>query len=99
MQSIAFGFNEKSIIKQRRDHYNIIHPTQKPVRLLERILALISSEGDVILDPFSGSASIAVAAHNTGRSFVGFEIDKEFYDASIERLNKAMSIPKQQTLF
>jgi site-specific DNA-methyltransferase (adenine-specific) len=86
MQSIAFGMNEKSIIKQAREHYATIHPTQKPVRLLERILALVSKEGDLILDPFSGSASTAIAARNTGRNFIGFEIDKEYYNTGNARL-------------
>ena len=95
MQSITHGMNEKSIIKQSRDHYATIHPTQKPVRLLERLLALVSKEGDVVLDPFSGSASTAIAAYNSGRRFVGFEIDKEYYEASMERLSKIMSAPKQ----
>jgi site-specific DNA-methyltransferase (adenine-specific) len=84
IQSICFGMNEKDIIKQRRDHYATIHPTQKPVRLLERLLALVSKEGDLVLDPFSGSGSTAIAAYNTGRQFVGFEIDKEYYEASIK---------------
>lgn len=99
MQSINNGMNEKSIIKQRRDHYSTIHPTQKPVRLLERLLALVSKAGDLVLDPFSGSASTAIAAYNTGRNFIGFEIDKEFYEASMEQLSKVLRIPKQQTIF
>jgi site-specific DNA-methyltransferase (adenine-specific) len=86
MQSIAFGMNEKTIIKQGRDHYNTIHPTQKPVRLLERLLALVTKEGDLVLDPFSGSASTAIAALNSGRNFIGFEIDGEYYESSNKRV-------------
>lgn len=86
MQSVAFGFNEKSIIKQVRDHYTSIHPTQKPVRLLERLLALVSKEGDTVLDCFAGSASTAEACINTQRKFIGFEIDEEYYKLSVERL-------------
>jgi site-specific DNA-methyltransferase (adenine-specific) len=85
MQSICFGMNEKSIIKQVREHYATIHPTQKPVRLLERLLALTTKEGDLILDPFSGSGSTAAACINTGRNFIAFEIDREYYEASHER--------------
>jgi site-specific DNA-methyltransferase (adenine-specific) len=99
MQSIAFGLNEKTIIKQSSDRYNAVHPTQKPARLLERLLALVSKEGDLILDPFSGSASTAIAAHNTGRNFIGFEIDREFYEAGVRRLNKALNTPKVLELF
>jgi site-specific DNA-methyltransferase (adenine-specific) len=92
MQSIFLGMNEKSIIKQSRDHYTTIHPTQKPVRLLERLLALVTKDGDVVLDPFSGSGSTAIACINTNRNFIGFEIDEEFYDSSINRIEKEMSL-------
>lgn len=94
MQSMEFGLNEKSIIKAVRDHYSAIHPTQKPVRLLERILALTTSPGDVVLDPFSGSCSTAVACINTNRRYIGFEIDKEYYECGVKRLKKALSEPK-----
>lgn len=69
MQSVEFGQSEKSIIKQPRDHYATIHPTQKPVRLLERLLALVTKEGDIILDPFAGSASIGHCLHGYGEGF------------------------------
>jgi len=88
MQSISFGLNEKTILREIPNHYNSIHPTQKPVRLLERLLALVSKENDWILDPFSGSGSTAVAACNTGRRFIGFEIDPEYYESSAKRLEE-----------
>lgn len=94
MSSIEIGTSEKSIIKQVRDHYSAIHPTQKPVRLLERLLALTTHPGDVVLDPFAGSCSTAIACVNTNRKFIGFEIDKEYYDAGVKRLNEALSEPK-----
>jgi site-specific DNA-methyltransferase (adenine-specific) len=82
---------EKSIIEVCSDHYANIHPTQKPVRLLERLLALVSKEGDVVLDPFSGSGSTAIACINTGRRFIGMEIDGEYYDGGSERVQRAMA--------
>lgn len=94
MQSMEFGLNEKSIIKSVRDHYSAIHPTQKPVRLIERLLALTTQPGDVVLDPFIGSCSTAIACVNTNRKYIGFEIDKEYYDAGMNRLNKVISEPK-----
>jgi site-specific DNA-methyltransferase (adenine-specific) len=90
--SILEGTREKDIINCVHDRYTRIHPTQKPVRLLERLLALVTKEGDFVLDPFSGSASTAIAAHNTGRNFIGFEIDKEYYDLSIKRLENLCCI-------
>ena len=94
MSSIEVGTSEKSIIKQVRDHYSAIHPTQKPVRLIERLLALVTQPGDVVLDPFSGSCSTAVACINTNREYIGFEIDKEYYEAGIKRLNDILAEPK-----
>lgn len=86
LASIVNGITEKSIIHIIREHYNTIHPTQKPVRLLERLLALVSKEGDIVLDCFSGSGSTAAACINTQRKFIGFEIDEEYYKQSVERL-------------
>lgn len=88
LNSITKGMNEKTIIKQVRDHYKTQHPTQKPVRLLERLLALVTKPTDVVLDPFSGSGSTAVACINSDRQFIGYEIDKEYYDASVVRIKE-----------
>lgn len=86
MQSIECGLNEKSIIKETPNRFKAIHPTEKPVRLLERLLNLVCTNNAIVLDPFSGSASTAVACINTNRKYIGFEIDKEYYDLSIERI-------------
>lgn len=94
INSITQGMNEKSIIRELGNRYKAIHPTQKPVRLLERLLALTTHPGDVVLDPFAGSCSTAIACVNTNRKFIGFEIDKEYYDAGVKRLNEALSEPK-----
>lgn len=88
--SIKNGCKEKDIITVLRDHRSAIHPTQKPVRLIERLLALVTQPGDVVLDPFSGSCSTAVACINTNRKYIGFEIDKEYYDAGIHRINETL---------
>lgn len=86
MMAIKEGMKEKSIIKALREHYKLIHPTQKPVRLLERLLALVSKEGDLILDPFSGSGSTAIACVNMSRNFIGYEIDHEYFTKATERI-------------
>jgi site-specific DNA-methyltransferase (adenine-specific) len=57
LRMITKGTREKSIIELKNDHYKLAHPTEKPVRLAERILALISDPGDTIYDPFMGSGS------------------------------------------
>ena len=74
--------------------YRKIHPTQKPVRLLEKLISIFTDEGDVVIDPVAGSGSTLVAANNLGRKGYGFEIKKDFYqDAKkwIEECEKVSS--------
>lgn len=62
------------------------HPTQKPQKLLERLIMASSNEGDVVLDPFMGGGSTAVACREMNRKYIGFEIDPEYVDKSSDRL-------------
>lgn len=73
------------------------HPTQKPIALLERIILASTNEGDLIFDPFAGSSTTGVAAIGTCRKFVGAELESEFVDLSIERLEHAIRM-RQETL-
>ena len=61
------------------------HPTQKPLRLLYRIILASTNEGDTILDPFSGSGTTGIAANLLGRKYVGIEQDKSFVELSLNR--------------
>lgn len=63
-----------------------IHRTQKPLDLINRLVLASSNVGDVVLDPFMGSGTTAVSALINNRNFLGFEIDKEYYDLSMTRL-------------
>jgi len=63
------------------------HPTQKSLPLFEALIKKHSNEGDLVLDCFAGSATTAVAAQNTNRSFVGCEIDEEYYNKATQRIN------------
>lgn len=65
-----------------------IHPTQKPVKLIEALIKVHSNEGDVVLDPFMGSGATAIAAMNTGRDFVGFELDAHYCELANDRIQK-----------
>lgn len=56
-----------------------IHPTQKPVKLLEKLISIFTDPGDVVIDPVAGSGSTIIAAQNLGRRGIGFEIKKDFY--------------------
>ena len=68
-----------------------LHPTQKPVALLEYLVKTYSNEGDLILDNCSGSGTTAVACHNLKRRFICIERDIDYYKASVERLKIAQS--------
>ena len=68
-----------------------IHPTQKPVKLYEWLLMNYAKEGDKILDTHLGSGSIAIACHNLGYDLTACEIDKNYYEASIKRINEHKS--------
>lgn len=77
-----------------------IHPSQKPVKVLEKLIETFTDPGDVVIDPCCGSGTTLRAAHNLGRSAFGFEIDRNFYtraknemlDFSHEEDNKQITI-------
>ena len=68
-----------------------IHPTQKPTRLYEWLLDNYAKEGDKILDTHLGSGSIAIACHDYGFELTACELDKEYFDASIKRIQQHVS--------
>lgn len=68
-----------------------IHPTQKPVPLLERIIELFTDPGEVVIDPCAGSGTTLLAAANTLRRAYGFEVNKEFYRGAVERVIPAVT--------
>ena len=61
------------------------HPTQKPLELLEKIIIASTDENDIILDPFCGSGTTGIAAHNLNRRFIGIDNSTEYLDLSIRR--------------
>ena len=65
------------------------HPTEKPVRLIERLIALVTNEGDVVLDSFMGSGTTGVACLNTKRRFIGMELDDTYFETACQRLAEA----------
>ena len=65
-----------------------IHPTQKPVKLYEWLLLNYAKEGDKILDTHLGSGSIAIACHNLKFDFTACELDKEYFEAAMKRIEK-----------
>lgn len=73
----------------KRDNKNLvpnIHPTQKPVSVLKRLIEIFTDEGDVVIDPVAGSGSTLRAAMELGRSAYGFEIDRKMYALAKEKM-------------
>ena len=77
----------------RRDH-----PTQKPVPLLEYLIKTYTNEGELVLDATMGSGSTGVACMNTGRNFIGYELDEKYFDIAKKRIDEALA-KKAQELF
>jgi site-specific DNA-methyltransferase (adenine-specific) len=88
LKSIQNGLGEKSIIQTSASRCNNVHPAEKPVRLAERIIALISDPGDTIYDPFMGSGSFGIACIRTGRKYIGSEMKAEYFDIARKRISE-----------
>lgn len=91
-----YTFVNMGFIAGKEEKGKRIHPTQKPLQLFQAILRDFSKPGDIVLDPFSGSGSTAVAAHKLGRRFICIEKDKDYHAASVKRLEE---VKKQLMLF
>lgn len=77
-------FSDIQLVKNVSKEKN--HPCPVPVQLMERIILLTTEPGDTVLDPFIGGGTTAIAAMNTGRNFIGFEIDQEYYQNAQQRI-------------
>src|SRR5256884_5438094 len=91
------AFNEAAFVRYGRSPDNVLacgfepgesglHPTQKPVKLMQALIELATLEGHLVLDPFCGSGSALVAARNLRRKYLGFEINTEYARVAEERL-------------
>jgi site-specific DNA-methyltransferase (adenine-specific) len=70
-----------------------VHPTQKPVKVLEYLISIFTDVGDVVIDPCAGSGTTLLAAAQTGRRGYGFEIKKDFYKLAQTKVLNKIQIP------
>ena len=99
VQSVNEGTRyPRSVIKVKTEKSNKMsfHPTQKPLALIEYLIRTYSNPGDTVLDNCMGSATTAVAAIRTGRNWIGYEMNTEFYNRALKRIDETMRTP---TLF
>ena len=84
----VFRYSIHKTMSDRKAEGGKIHPTQKPVKLYEWLLMNYAKEGDKILDTHLGSGSIALACHNLGFDLTACELDKEYYEKAMKRINE-----------
>jgi site-specific DNA-methyltransferase (adenine-specific) len=85
-----WAFATHNTSKYKKEETNINHPTVKPIPLLERLIELCTPEDKdvLVLDCFLGSGTTALACQNTNRNFLGFELDKTYYEICLDRIEK-----------
>ena len=76
-------------VEKDKEHF---HPSQKPIELLEYLIATYTQKGETILDPTMGSGSACLAARNLGRKYIGIERDKEFFEVAKKRMMSNQSL-------
>ena len=81
------NYNKDTLCFNNEHNVNALHPTQKPVALLEYLIKTYTNEGDTVLDNCMGSGSTGVASINTNRNFIGIELDENYFNIAKERIN------------
>ena len=94
-----FSHHWRGVIRASENGEKHYHPTQKPVALMEWLIEKYTQPGDLIFDPFCGSGTTGVACVQTGRRFIGIEIDPTYADIARARIAKAAEQARQGELF
>lgn len=92
------GRAARSVFKISNPNANSLHPTQKPVKLMEYLVKTYTNEGDLVLDNTMGSGTTGVACINTNRNFIGMELDDKYFEIAEKRINDTIK-DKQCNLF
>jgi site-specific DNA-methyltransferase (adenine-specific) len=83
----------------KHDKYRDEHPCQLPVHLLERVILMSTDENDIVLDPFVGTGTTAIAAKRVGRRYIGFDVDPTYVDTATAKLKKESAGSKMETVW
>jgi len=97
------AYNEKAFLNYSSNPNNIIniasdkndkglHPTQKPLKLMQALIELTTKENQIVLDPFCGSGTTIIAAASLERKYIGIELDKNYYNNAVDRLSKYLEL-------
>ena len=81
----------RSVIKISNDNHKSLHPTQKPIELLEWLIYTYTNENETVLDNCMGSGSTGIACINTNRNFIGIELDDTYFEIAKKRIDEARS--------
>ena len=79
----------RSVLRVSNDNHGSLHPTQKPVALMEYLIKTYTNEGETVLDFTMGSGTTGVACVNTNRSFIGIELDPDYFEIAKQRIEAA----------
>lgn len=85
--------------KDKKGEVEKIHPTQKPQRVLKKLIEIFTDEGDVVIDPVAGSGSTLRAAKDLKRNSYGFEIKKDMYQLALEKVINPQKVVEQLEMF
>lgn len=88
LSGLINGVRPPSILRLGVDRYNQQHPTQKSLELMRLIILMTTCEGDLILDPFAGSATTLAASRELNREGIGIECDPEYFQIAVNRLSQ-----------
>jgi DNA modification methylase len=95
------GYYEHPIVLERGNGVSRLHTTQKPLTLMAELVADFSNADELVMDPFAGSASTGKACQQLNRRFLGFELNRDYFDIACRRLRgeEAKPNPAQPSLF
>jgi len=91
-QAEMHNFIESPICMRPERLQNPKHPAQKPISILKKIITIATNENDIVFDPFMGVGSCGVASLELKRKFIGFEIDKQYFEAATNRINSVANV-------